>query len=203
MNRRPSTSHPAAARAFTAARSIGDRPIALRRDFETAIGSDGWLSTGATVVSSSIIPSAKPPVKHMPTAPTPGPPHSVCTCFASARNHSVTGAVLSVASAANSFATHAGIIDCTPYPIDGSRPGVPNSDGSTAVKPSSASRRPKPATFGLMPGISVITTMPGPEPMRNSRVRAPLSGEREAVESFERVGRRFGHGRDHTVRLVP
>ena len=119
-------------------------------------------------MSSIIIASAKPPVKHMPTAPTPGPPHSLCTCFARARSQSVTGAVLSVASAANSFATHAGIIDFNPYPSDGSRPGSPNIDGSTAVYPSSASRRANAATFGLMPGISVITMIPGPDPMRNS-----------------------------------
>ncbi len=41
VNRRPSTSHPAAARTLTAARSAGDRPIAGRRDFDTAIGSEG------------------------------------------------------------------------------------------------------------------------------------------------------------------
>ncbi len=153
---------------MTAARSSGASPIAERRDFDNARGSEGWLRTGATVVSSSIIPSANPPVKHMPTAPTPGPPHSSCTCFASARNQIVTGAVFAVASAANSFATHAGTIDCTPYPIDGSRPGVPNNEGSTAVNPSSAKRRPNAATFGLMPGISVMTMTPGPLPMRNN-----------------------------------
>ena len=47
-------------------------PTERRRDAETGNGSDGWLSTGASIVSSTIIPSAKPPVKHMPTAPTPG-----------------------------------------------------------------------------------------------------------------------------------
>jgi hypothetical protein len=39
-------------------------------------GSDGCDSTGASIDGSSIIDSAKLPVKHMPMAPTPGPPHS-------------------------------------------------------------------------------------------------------------------------------
>ena len=34
--------------------------------------------------SSTIIPRAKPPVKHIPTAPTPGPPHAACASAASA-----------------------------------------------------------------------------------------------------------------------
>ena len=50
--------------------------------FDSVRGSDGWLSTGASIRSSTIIASAKPPVKHMPTAPMPGPPHSSCICRA-------------------------------------------------------------------------------------------------------------------------
>ncbi len=46
-------------------------------------GSDGWLRTGATTTSSTIIASAKPPVKHIPTAPTPGPPQRSCSDAAS------------------------------------------------------------------------------------------------------------------------
>ena len=43
-------------------------------------GRDGWLSTGATTTSSTIMARANPPVRHMPTAPTPGPPHRSCSC---------------------------------------------------------------------------------------------------------------------------
>ncbi len=38
-------------------------------------GNDGCDSTGARIAGSSIIDSAKLPVKHMPIAPTPLPPH--------------------------------------------------------------------------------------------------------------------------------
>ena len=54
-------------------------------------GSDGCASTGASTDGSSIIDSAKLPVKHMPIAPTPGPPHSRCANAASARSHCVAG----------------------------------------------------------------------------------------------------------------
>ena len=97
---------PAAARSFTRARSASLTPTARRRDRVTPNGSDGWLSTGASIVSSTIIPSAKPPVKHMPTAPTPGPPHSAWASAASRRNHPMTGLVRSSANAVNSRATH-------------------------------------------------------------------------------------------------
>ena len=45
----------------------------LRSFFVTAIGSDGWDRTGASSRSSVAMARAKPPVKHMPTAPTPRP----------------------------------------------------------------------------------------------------------------------------------
>jgi len=45
-------------------------------EFFPASGSDGCESTGATTLGSVIIANAKPPVKHIPTAPTPRPPHS-------------------------------------------------------------------------------------------------------------------------------
>ncbi len=56
--------------------------------------------------SSSIIPSAKPPVKHMPTAPTPFPPFASCASAASARSHVVIGLVRSSAQLAKSRETH-------------------------------------------------------------------------------------------------
>ena len=71
-------------------------------------GSDGCDSTGASTGASASIASANPPVKHMPTTPTPGPPHWWWTCRARARSHSMTGDVLPVASTWNSRDTHAG-----------------------------------------------------------------------------------------------
>ena len=50
-------------------------------------GSDGWLRTGASTTSSTIMARANPPVKHMPTTPTPGPPQRSCSAAASLRSH--------------------------------------------------------------------------------------------------------------------
>jgi hypothetical protein len=74
-------------RAFTAASSSG----AMCMPPAWNIGSDGCESTGASIAGSSIIESAKFPVKHMPIAPTPFPPQSGCACAASARSHAMTG----------------------------------------------------------------------------------------------------------------
>jgi hypothetical protein len=57
------------------------------------------------MTSSIIIASANPPVKHMPTAPTPDPPHSACASAASARSQPIAGLVRFSASVTNSFAT--------------------------------------------------------------------------------------------------
>ena len=54
-------------------------------------GWDGWDSTGATTAGSLIMAKAKPPVKHMPTAPTPLPPQSAWAWRASARSQSTIG----------------------------------------------------------------------------------------------------------------
>jgi hypothetical protein len=51
----------------------------------------GLDSTGATTDGSVIIARAKPPVKHMPTAPTPLPPHSAWAWRARARSQSTIG----------------------------------------------------------------------------------------------------------------
>src|SRR5499427_2664193 len=76
--RSPSTHSPSLVRAFTLARSAGSRPSAARLRAVTGAGIPGWLSTGASTAGSTAMASAYPPVKHMPTAPTPGPPHSAC-----------------------------------------------------------------------------------------------------------------------------
>jgi hypothetical protein len=68
-------------------------------------GIPGWLSTGASTAGSTAMARAYPPVKHMPTAPTPGPPHSACAWAVSARSQVTTGLVRS-ASSRNSRDTH-------------------------------------------------------------------------------------------------
>ena len=73
----------------------------------TPSGNEGWLSTGAITSGVAIMPRANPPVKHMPIAPTPGPPHSPWVYRARARSQSVIGARRPVANDANSFDTQA------------------------------------------------------------------------------------------------
>ena len=75
---------------------------------ESGNGSEGWLSTGARTTSSTIIAKAKPPVKHMPTTPTPGPAQRSCSAAASLRSHTVMGLVFLSAKAENSRETQAG-----------------------------------------------------------------------------------------------
>ena len=95
----------------------------------TGAGSPGWLSTGASTAGSTAIASANPPVRHMPTAPTPGPPHSTCASQAdSARNHETTGLVRS-ASTTNSREMQIRAIDRTVAPVVAAAPGRPKSDG--------------------------------------------------------------------------
>ena len=71
----------------------------------TAKGALGWHSTGAATESSTIIASAKPPVKHIPSAPTPGPPSSWCSSRDNERSHPATGVVSPVRSLVNSLLT--------------------------------------------------------------------------------------------------
>lgn len=128
------------------------------------IGSDGCDSTGASIDFSSIMDSAKFPVKHMPIAPTPGPPHSACACAASARSHTVMGLDALEAKARNSALTHPRSIVTTAPGIRGGAPSSPNRWGMKTVKPASRTQRANRATWGLMPGISVITITAGPLP---------------------------------------
>ncbi len=101
-------------------RSLNDRSLVVRRQVEvraplllaTANGIEGCAVHGASMMSSTIIPSAKPPEKHMPTAPTPGPPTSLWMLRASARSQAMTGDVLFIAIVVNSLAMQIFIIDC-------------------------------------------------------------------------------------------
>ena len=65
-------------------------------------GSDGWLATGARTAGSTAAASAKPPVKHMPITPDPGPPSGSCRCRASAPDVLGDGRSARRAKAANS-----------------------------------------------------------------------------------------------------
>ncbi len=78
----------------------------------------------------------------------------------------MAGDVRPVAQVVNSRETHPSAIVRTIAGIEGGLPGVPKSDGSTAVMPASATRRPKSATRGVMPGTSCMITTPGPVPRR-------------------------------------
>jgi hypothetical protein len=76
------------------------------------------------------------------------------------------GLVLPVAQVENSRLTHACATDFNAYETDIGSPGVPKSEGSTAVNPRAATRRANAATSGVMPGTSWITITAGPEPNR-------------------------------------
>ncbi len=78
----------------------------------------------------------------------------------------MTGEVRLSAQVANSRETHPCIADFATYGTEISRPGVPNSCGIATVKPASTTRWANATTFGVMPGISLITTTPGPLPAR-------------------------------------
>ena len=111
-------------------------------------GNDGCDSTGARIAGSSIIDNAKLPVKHMPMAPTPLPPHSRCAWAASARNHAVTGLELSAANARNSLLMHArAIVSRNWSGVGNVRRIVPNRCGIQTVKPASRTKRANRATW--------------------------------------------------------
>jgi hypothetical protein len=77
--------------------SAGEASTARARRLDRAVnGSEGWERTGATMAASVIIARANPPVKHIPTAPTPLPSHSACAKAASARSQSTMGLERSV-----------------------------------------------------------------------------------------------------------
>ena len=78
------------------------RPLRPERRAACSAGTAPGPSTGA----STIIARAKPPVKHMPSAPTPGPPSSSCSSLASERSQPATGEVTPVRSLVNSRLTH-------------------------------------------------------------------------------------------------
>ena len=104
---------------------VGGRQVEVRglAALPRANGSDGWLSTGATITLSTIIPSANPPLKHIPTAPTPGPPADACRSVARARSQPMIGDVCCSAQIVNSRAMHTFAIEAIPYGPTDRRPG--------------------------------------------------------------------------------
>ena len=106
------------------------------------------------MMSSTIIPSAKPPLKHIPIAPTPTPPTSACNDLAKARNHAMTGEVWRIAMVVNSRDTQILLMDEAMYFPLGARPTSPTNNGITTVKPELTTRSANCKTAGVIPGIS-------------------------------------------------
>ena len=102
----------------------------------------------------------------MPNAPTPGPPSSSCSSRASDRSQPATGVVSLSASLVNSLFTHSlGNILATCLTVAGPSTS-PNRCGITTVNPAATTSSANAITSGVMPGISWITTTPGPVPFR-------------------------------------
>ncbi len=160
------------------------------------------------MMSSTIIPRAKPPEKHMPTAPTPGPPTSRWRLRASARNQAITGDVCPTAHVVNSLATQTLTAEAPIARPVGPAPGRPTSDGMTTVKPRATTSLAKRATSGVMLGISWMTITPGPVPRRNvswvmpaaensprSQPARTVAGSATEAMGCESASRRRGHRR--------
>jgi hypothetical protein len=80
---------------------------ALRPWVKAKMGSAGSLVTGARTDSSAVSETAKPPVRHIPMSPTPGPPQRLWTSRQRARSQSVIGLERFCAKIANSRLTQA------------------------------------------------------------------------------------------------
>src|SRR4051794_18624544 len=131
----------------------------------------------------------------MPSAPTPGPPSSECSDAASARVQEAIGDVRPDAIVTNSLETQTLTSDFTISPVDIALPGVPNSDGITTGKPASTTSSANACTDGVMPGISWMTTTPGPVPLRNTGKPRPsasktLSSQPASLDMIARLGGR-------------
>ncbi len=113
-------------------------------------------------------------MKHIPTAPTPGPPHLPCSKAASALNQSVTGDVRRVMREVNSREMQFFFSTRIVFPSVGFSPGTPKREGRIAVQPISATFLPNSATRGVIPGISAMTITAGPEPIRRTVLLLPL-----------------------------
>src|SRR3954452_8409765 len=92
------------------------------------------------------------------------------------------------AQAENSLETHARVIEFNTYGTDPSGPASPNMSGIATVKPASTTRCANAATFGVMPGISLMTTTPGPDPARYPVRVEPLWVNSDVVKPSRAVG---------------
>src|SRR5664280_1379225 len=128
--------------------------------------------TAASTAGSSAVASAKPPVKHMPTTPTPAPPHSPSAMAASARSQVATRLVRS-ARMVNSLEMHNPATDRRIAALLNGSPGRPNSDGRKTVYPASINHCANSTTPGCSPGISWMTITAGPVPARNTSWARP------------------------------
>ena len=138
-------------------------------------GSEGCASTGATTTGSTIIARAKPPVRHMPMTPTPGPPLPSCSTWARSRSHDVTGLAWPLAKRLNSREIQISPkVRSTSRTVGGaaSRPKI---WGITTRRLRSATWRAKAVTKGVMPGISLMTNTAGPSPIRYTSRVIPLA----------------------------
>ena len=88
----------------------------------------------------------------------------------------------------NSRETQPWVIDFNTYGTDGVRPVSPNRYGIATVNPASTTRCANAATLGVMPGISLITTTPGPEPARYTVRVSPLSVNCVSVKASRTSG---------------
>ena len=139
-------------------------------------------------------------MKHIPTAPMPGPPHSSWTWAPSARSQTVIGLVVRVANDANSFETHPEKKLRAVYPADSGLPGSPKSDGQHRGEPGVGDPAAEVGHLGVMPGISWMMTIPGPGP-------APVDGAGStrrgvnvvSTKSAQRIA--VGHGSGSVLRL--
>ena len=76
----------------------------------------------------------------------------------------MTGRSALRANAPNSLRMHVRAMTASALAVVPGAPGVPNIDGIATVMPRSTQASANATTSGVMPGISAITTTPGPLP---------------------------------------
>ena len=167
---------------LTRARSSSEMPSRGRR-LVSPSGNDGWLRTGASMRSSTIIPSAKPPVKHMPTAPTPGPPHRLVRVGGRRRNQPLIGVVLFSDERSELGARHTRARSTQARRYGLAPTGCPRQMRHDRGAPDIDDSTGEAATAGVMPGISAMTITAGPSPLRNTLSGASVVRELAVVKS--------------------
>ena len=170
-------------------------------------GSDGCDSTGASRRASVAIARAKPPVKHMPTAPTPGPAAALVLVGGQGpepvdhrrrlagrpRGELAADARRDQRSRGRSRSSATG---CRLGGVAARlrRTGAAARRCSRCRPPARRSR----STLGVIPGISAMTITAGPVPRRNTVAGLAVVRERRPLEVVER--QRPPSARDRSVR---